>query len=417
MSNSIITVDHLTKIYQLKHGGANGYVALRDVLAGKAKSLLKAKAQNERPLTEDFLALDDVSFSIEKGESVGIIGRNGAGKSTLLKILSRVVAPTRGRIRIEGRMASLLEVGTGFHPELTGRENIFLNGSILGMSREEIKGKFDEIVDFAEVEKFLDTPVKRYSSGMYVRLAFSIAIQLNPEILILDEVLAVGDSVFQKKCIDRMTRIANEGKTIIFVSHNLSAVETLCSKGILIHQGKIQKIGPVKEVIDSFVDKSNVFPAEIDLLLMVHEKKRGELIFRKIIFNKMPVPFGSSLDLQIYLQSNQERRFARLDFGVNIYDRNQNCLIHCSNRFIDADFEHASDRDGYFFSIANNLKPGVYKMTLFLRAEDVEQDAIFQDLYFEIADGNPYGYNDSNQIQGGTFPTFSIQKINNSEVQ
>jgi len=202
---------------------------------------------------EEFWALKDVSFNIKQGERVGIIGRNGAGKSTLLKILSRITSPTTGKVTIKGRVSSLLEVGTGFHPELTGRENIFLNGAILGMNKEEIKRKFDEIVSFAEVEKFLDTPVKRYSSGMYVRLAFGVAAHLEPEILIVDEVLAVGDLTFQNKCLSRMTEIGQSGRTVLFVSHNLNAVKQLCDRAILIENGSLRLEGTSDTVVESYV--------------------------------------------------------------------------------------------------------------------------------------------------------------------
>ncbi|MGA7750586.1 MAG: ABC transporter ATP-binding protein, partial [Gallionella sp.] len=205
------------------------------------------------PTHEEFWALKDVSFDIQQGDRVGIIGRNGAGKSTLLKILSRITEPTSGRVSIKGRVASLLEVGTGFHPELSGRENIFLNGAILGMSKAEIKKKFDEIVAFAEVEKFLDTPVKRYSSGMYVRLAFAVAAHLEPEILVVDEVLAVGDAQFQKKCIGRMDEVSRHGKTVLFVSHNFPAVQRLCNKGILLESGKVKNQGEVSIILSQYM--------------------------------------------------------------------------------------------------------------------------------------------------------------------
>jgi lipopolysaccharide transport system ATP-binding protein len=197
-----------------------------------------------------FLALDDVSFQVQQGDVLGVIGNNGAGKSTLLKILSQVTAPTRGSVRLNGRIASLLEVGTGFHPELTGRENVFLNGAILGMRKAEILAKFDEIVAFAEIEKFIDTPVKRYSSGMYVRLAFAVAAHLEPEILILDEVLAVGDAQFQKKCLGKMKETGSQGRTVIFVSHNLAAVKTLCNTAISLSKGRVVNAGPVGIVVD-----------------------------------------------------------------------------------------------------------------------------------------------------------------------
>lgn len=206
---------------------------------------------------EDLWALRDVSFEVEQGQTVGIIGRNGAGKSTLLKILSRITEPTQGRVTLKGRVASLLEVGTGFHPELTGRENIYLNGAILGMTKAEIRSKFDEIVDFAEVEKFLDTPVKRYSSGMYVRLAFAVAAHLEPEILLVDEVLAVGDAHFQKKCLGKMGRVSKEGRTVVFVSHQLDMIRSLCSCSILLDDGALRIIGPTSETIDHYLSSLN----------------------------------------------------------------------------------------------------------------------------------------------------------------
>lgn len=257
MSNPIIKVEHLSKKYILKHQNTERYTALRDVIANKAKSLLTPNSKLRTPSSEEFWALKDISFEVNQGDRVGIIGRNGAGKSTLLKILSRIVTPTKGRITIDGRVASLLEVGTGFHPELTGRENIFLNGSILGMSKSEIKSKFDEIVDFAEVEKFLDTPVKRYSSGMYVRLAFAVAANLDPEILIVDEVLAVGDAAFQKKCLGKMKDVSGEGRTILFVSHNMAAIQNLCDKAIFLQNGEVQLIGETSNVISKYLKGSS----------------------------------------------------------------------------------------------------------------------------------------------------------------
>ncbi len=242
-SDTIITVENIGKRYRLGAQKNERYTALRDVIAEKARSLFRNPQSAARNGSEadasEFWALKNVSFEVKQGEVVGIIGRNGAGKSTLLKILSRITEPTEGRVRIKGRVASLLEVGTGFHPELTGRENIFLNGAILGMGRAEIKSKFDEIVAFAEVEKFLDTPVKRYSSGMYVRLAFAVAAHLEPEILIVDEVLAVGDSQFQKKCLGKMHDVAKGGRTVLFVSHNMNAVESLCTGALSLKKGSL----------------------------------------------------------------------------------------------------------------------------------------------------------------------------------
>jgi lipopolysaccharide transport system ATP-binding protein len=257
----VICAEGLGKRYLIGHQAeAERYTALRDVIARSARGLARSAADmlRGRPLTagdtvEEFWALKEVSFEVKRGEVVGIIGRNGAGKSTLLKVLSRITEPSTGRITIKGRVASLLEVGTGFHPELTGRENIYLNGAILGMSRAEIRAKFDEIVAFAEVEKFLDTPVKRYSSGMYVRLAFAVAAHLEPEILIVDEVLAVGDAEFQKRCLGKMGEVASSGRTVLFVSHNADALRRLCKSGIYLSSGRMMLHSDADTCIDAYL--------------------------------------------------------------------------------------------------------------------------------------------------------------------
>lgn len=273
MTEPIIRVENLGKKYLIRHKqqGGGGYVALRDVVVDKVKNATKrltgrsttnGTLDNTR---EEFWALKDVSFDVKQGEVVGIIGRNGAGKSTLLKILSRITEPSAGRVVLNGRVASLLEVGTGFHPELSGRENIFMNGSILGMTRAEIKRKFDEIVAFAEVEKFLDTPVKRYSSGMYVRLAFAVAAHLEPEILIVDEVLAVGDIEFQKKCLGKMGEVARGGRTVLFVSHQMATITNLCGRVVLLQAGKVEALGKPSEIIHQYlVSKSLSQRAKFD---------------------------------------------------------------------------------------------------------------------------------------------------------
>jgi homopolymeric O-antigen transport system ATP-binding protein len=255
MSETVIRVEGLSKKYIIGHQ-RNGSDGLRHVLQDKLTApfrwLRNPQYAIRNPQSEPFWALKDVSFDVKQGEVVGIIGRNGAGKSTLLKILSRITEPTSGRVRILGRVASLLEVGTGFHPELTGRENVFLNGAILGMTREEIKRKFDEIVAFAEVEKFLDTPVKRYSSGMYVRLAFAVAAHLEPEILIVDEVLAVGDAQFQKKCLGKMNEVVGVGRTVLFVSHQMSAIESICTRCIVLNSGQIKFAGTTVDAVRAY---------------------------------------------------------------------------------------------------------------------------------------------------------------------
>jgi lipopolysaccharide transport system ATP-binding protein len=247
MNDTVIKVEGLSKKYIIGHQSSEKYTALRDVITNnirsarrKAREIVSGRFSIEGDIKEEFWALQNINFEIKRGDRVGVIGRNGAGKSSLLKLLSRITEPSSGRITIQGRVASLLEVGTGFHPELTGRENIFLNGAILGMNRSEIRRKFDEIVAFAEIEKFLDTPVKRYSSGMYVRLAFSVAAHLEPEILIVDEVLAVGDVQFQKKCLGKMQDVSkNEGRTVLFVSHNMIAIQNLCNDIIVLNKGEL----------------------------------------------------------------------------------------------------------------------------------------------------------------------------------
>jgi ABC-type polysaccharide/polyol phosphate transport system ATPase subunit len=248
--NIAIRVSHISKQYKLG-GPQEPYHTLRDAIVNSLKAPIKIFRKS--PPVKGFWALKDVSFDVEPGEVVGIIGRNGAGKSTLLKILSRITSPTEGTVELHGRVGSLLEVGTGFHPELTGRENIYLSGSILGMKRREIDAKLDEIVKFSEIEKFLDTPVKRYSSGMYVRLAFAVAAHLEPEILLVDEVLAVGDIEFQKKCLGKMEKVSQSGRTVLFVSHNMSAIEKICDRGILLEGGVIHSNGETKGVIDTYV--------------------------------------------------------------------------------------------------------------------------------------------------------------------
>lgn len=271
MSKPIIEVRNLSKKYIL--GERQPYYSLRDTLS----SLVTLPFKKDKLQRDEFWALKDVSFEINEGDVVGVIGRNGAGKSTLLKILSQITLPTEGEIKLRGRVASLLEVGTGFHPELTGRENVYLNGAILGMKRWEINKKFNEIVEFAEIEKFLDTPVKHYSSGMYMRLAFSVAAHLEPEILIVDEVLAVGDSQFQKKCLGKMSDVSKQGRTIIFVSHNLSAIESLCTKAMLLSNGKIAVEGSPLTVLNTY--KST----DVNETNYINSKKNDICNFQKIV--------------------------------------------------------------------------------------------------------------------------------------
>jgi len=266
--SSIIKIENLGKSYMIGHKPeGRQYVALRDVISNKAKEVW-SRFRNPQYYThqnlEEFWALKNINLDIKEGDRLGIIGRNGAGKTTLLKVLSRITEPTSGGAVIRGRVASLLEVGTGFHPELTGRENVFLNGAILGMNRQEIKSKFDEIVAFAGVENFLDTPVKRFSSGMYVRLAFAVAAHIDPEILVVDEVLAVGDAEFQKKALGKMESVSKEGRTVLFVSHNMSIISTLCSRSILLENGKLKYDGGTSDVIKKYLFSDGNTPHHVD---------------------------------------------------------------------------------------------------------------------------------------------------------
>jgi len=297
MFEIVIRAEGLGKKYQVAHQQERQrYVALRDVLADKllaprrwftdraSQAQGRSFAAGSRPKCEEFWALKDVSFDVKKGETLGIIGRNGAGKSTLLKLLSRITEPSEGRARIRGRVASLLEVGTGFHPELTGRENIYLNGSILGMTKGEIRKKFDEIVAFAEIGRFLDTPVKRYSSGMYVRLAFSIAVHLEPEILVVDEVLAVGDMAFQRKCMDHMKRLVRSGLTILLVSHNLVAVKAMCRRVLLLSAGRLQFDGSADEGIKIYEENSQLVADHWALETVGRDISQWPIILRAVEF-------------------------------------------------------------------------------------------------------------------------------------
>ncbi len=331
MSTTVIKAENICKSYTLKHQNIGSYTAFRDVIANKAKNILNPKSQILNPKSEEFWALNNVSFEVKQGERLGIIGRNGAGKSTLLKVLSRIVTPTKGRITIEGRVASLLEVGTGFHPELTGRENVFLNGSILGMNKSEIKQKFDEIVAFAEVEKFLDTPVKRYSSGMYVRLAFAVAAHLEPELLIVDEVLAVGDAEFQKKCLGKMQDVSGEGRTVLFVSHNMGAIQSLCDKTIVLQRGEVVYDGDVNGGISYYLTTNN--NQTVQLSKRTDRTGNGRLRFTGISFEDTDenaieeILSGDALKIKIHFENESNMDLGKLLVSVAFFDEYQNMVL------------------------------------------------------------------------------------------
>jgi lipopolysaccharide transport system ATP-binding protein len=321
MSDLAIRCEGLSKRYRL--GQSERYKTLRDVISGAVTGPFKRRVNNNG--TRDSIwALEDVSFEVKRGEVVGVIGKNGAGKSTLLKILSRITKPTRGHANINGRVGSLLEVGTGFHPELTGRENIFLNGAILGMRKSEIARKFDQIVEFAEVEKFVDTPVKRYSSGMYVRLAFAVAAHMETEILLVDEVLAVGDAQFQKKCLGKIGNIASEGITVLFVSHSMAAVQSLCSRGLLIDNGKLIVEGECRKVIEAYVSHSvQDCNASIELRTHSGRTKEAQPVFSRVrIMNGNEEPTatlfaGEDLVLEFDLEPPHAINNPTLGIGVD----------------------------------------------------------------------------------------------------
>jgi lipopolysaccharide transport system ATP-binding protein len=332
MTDIAIRCEGLGKQYRI--GERERYKALRDTIADTFSAPFRrlTKCRNSQSETSNsFWALKDISFEVKRGEVVGIIGRNGAGKSTLLKILSRITAPTAGEVKIHGRVGSLLEVGTGFHPELTGRENIFLNGAILGMKRAEIERKFDEIVAFSEVEKFIDTPVKRYSSGMYVRLAFAVAAHLEPEILVVDEVLAVGDISFQKKCLDKMRDVSEGGRTILYVSHDLANITKLCSKAILLNEGYIEDIGNVPSVIATYVNEDASSDGFTDLAKRGDRSGMGGATFNWIELiseegTTSTFEFGQLLKVRVALEVTKP--FDHIQFslvfytmdGISVYD-------------------------------------------------------------------------------------------------
>jgi lipopolysaccharide transport system ATP-binding protein len=347
---TVIEVKNLAKKYRIDHQ-VKKYVALRDVLVNVFKKQIKAVVRRKKEniytqKKEDFWSLKDINFTVEKGEAVGIIGANGAGKSTLLKILSRITPPTEGEVIMRGRVSSLLEVGTGFHPELTGRENIYLNGAILGMTRKEIDKKFDDIVEFANVERFIDTPVKKYSSGMHVRLAFAVAAHLEPDILLIDEVLAVGDVEFQKKCLGKMDEVTRKaGRTVLFVSHNMNAIQNLCQRCILLDKGEIKMIGQAKEVVSYYLKEKLNNKAVME----VKTKEEYELQMQKIeifdwegkINNNLDIrnPFSIKIAYKVREEINNKS-----SLGVVFYDINTDVPLFCTYD-LDSDYNLYTHRD------------------------------------------------------------------------
>jgi len=406
----VIQVDCLSKEYRL--GQIGGGRLVDDVnrwlakLRGKEDPLSKigSMTASQRPSAsntsvgngaqpEVIWALQDVSFEVKQGEVLGIVGRNGAGKSTVLKILSRVTAPTRGEIRVKGRIASLLEVGTGFHPELTGRENIYLNGAILGMTKSEIRGKFDEIVAFSEVDQFIDTPVKRYSSGMYVRLAFAVAAHLEPEILIVDEVLAVGDSAFQKKCLGKMKDVAGEGRTILFVSHNMEAVRSLCQRGIWLKDGRLHNDGPADEIVEAYFDSIS------NQLSFVNSNLAYGLVIEKVMLKNShgeeSGQFRPGEDLIVEILYDAQKRLEKPYITLGVIGINGPCFT--ANMLLDGDVPEAMHGCGTiacrFKSIP--LLPQNYTVKMAVRAKNgIDLIINYQDVacFSVVGDLADYGY-------------------------
>ncbi|OGT07433.1 MAG: hypothetical protein A2103_04150 [Gammaproteobacteria bacterium GWF2_41_13] len=406
MSDVVIRAEHIGKAYFIGHQSNERYAALRDVIANKTKGIctkLCGRPHHTHKTTEEFWALKDINFEIKQGDRVGIIGRNGAGKSTLLKILSRITEPTSGRISIKGRVASLLEVGTGFHPELTGRENIYLNGAILGMTRQEIKRKFDEIVNFAEVEKFLDTPVKRYSSGMYVRLAFAVAAHLEPEILVVDEVLAVGDTQFQKKCLSRMNEVSREGRTVLFVSHNMAAISSLCQKIIVLKAGKIGFAGDVESGIDHYLDDADHAKGFADLRDKKSKLWKQHNIISKLLsietldeIDKRQSSFkmGGCLKIKIQLEVMDDKQ--DIEVGIFIRDNRESIvglLLSAAEGFKNM----KKGVNSFQIDMPEiNLMPGDYNLGIWVASQrevdDAYENAISIDIISGGFDGNYVDY-------------------------
>jgi lipopolysaccharide transport system ATP-binding protein len=364
----------------------------------KALDMARGRQILQGDEVEEFWALKDVSFDVQPGEVVGIIGRNGAGKSTLLKILSRITEPTEGRVRLGGRVASLLEVGTGFHPELTGRENVFLNGAILGMTRAEIKNKFDEIVAFAEVEKFLDTPVKRYSSGMYVRLAFAVAAHLEPEILVVDEVLAVGDVAFQKKCLGKMDDVAKEGRTVLFVSHNMAAVSSLCTKAMVLKEGCM--LGHVFEVDKAIEVYLSHIKDKTTMSLADRKDRKGEGRIKITDFSMIDkegkevdmLVSGQYVEFRIYYECIKNLNTQNISIGIGIFSHLGQFLALLGNEMVQGNFDSIAQK-GYCSCEIRKLPiaPMRLNLNLIIRQNNIIQDWIIDAVTVTVEKGNFYG--------------------------
>jgi lipopolysaccharide transport system ATP-binding protein len=406
MSDIVIRAERVGKKYVIGHEAEGGrYGTFRDAISRTARGLgrslddmMRGRAIVAGDTVEEFWALKDVSFEVRRGEVLGVIGRNGAGKSTLLKILSRVTEPTEGTVRISGRIASLLEVGTGFHPEMTGRENIYLNGAILGMGQKEIRGKFDEIVDFAEVERFLDTPVKRYSSGMYVRLAFGIAAHLEPEVLIVDEVLAVGDAKFQRKCLGKLKDVAgSEGRTVLFVTHNMPSVQQLCSSGMLLSDGVIAFRGPIDQTIACYMNSLSHVSRQP---MRARKDRQGDGKLRVVditLHDGEGAPIaaaicGEPLRLRIHYESSFRGSEQNVDVAFNLRN-SAGALLTCFGNIQTGASKLTLYAEGYFECLwpKVNLRSGAYLSNIFVAVGGNTSDWVQSAFQLHVEDGNFFG--------------------------
>jgi lipopolysaccharide transport system ATP-binding protein len=398
MSDIAFRVENLGKQYRI--GGPQArYRTIRETLIESAQApfrraakLLRGQAYGAAEMDETIWALKDVSLEVRQGEVVGIIGRNGAGKTTLLKILSRITEPTEGQAEIYGRVGSLLEVGTGFHPELTGRENIHLNGAILGMKRAEIDRKFDEIVDFAEIEKFIDTPVKHYSSGMYVRLAFAVAAHLEPEVLLVDEVLAVGDVAFQKKCLGKMGEVASAGRTVLFVSHNMAAIENLCQRGIVLNHGGVEYIGGQTEAIAQYLRSLGGQTRSL------RDLERGgsglvrvvDIGFRDVSGKPLEVlQTGQDVDICLYYETSPSYAGGWVHVGITVSTQLGVKVFSQSTRMTGTEFRQLSPSGAFVCRILRlPLPPSMYRLSFNIKVNEMYADAIAEAVDLTVVEGN-----------------------------
>lgn len=406
MPKPIIEVNHLSKRYTI--GAKQPYYSLRDTLASIAKNPIVSINKYRREKNKEFWALKDISFQVMPGEVFGIIGRNGAGKSTLLKILTRITPPTDGKITLRGRTSSLLEVGTGFHPELTGRENIYLNGAILGMTRREIKQKFKEIVDFAELEEFLDTPVKHYSSGMYMRLAFSVAAHLEPEILLVDEVLAVGDVQFQKKCLGKMSDVAKQGRTILFVSHNMSAIQNLCNKTILLEDGKVISMGESNQVVKKYLSKQLINKIST-------QKEIDGINLIKISFKDKDAKETNIIrtfdEIFITCVYNSLKEFRDVSFAVCFNDVTNNRITSLWSEFFGKNYNIKTGKFTITYNIPSfSLIPGIYDVITYIESKGKVVERIDNVKRIHVAFTNKFGLvTEPKPVHGTYIEKFSFQ--------